>query len=1853
MTIFIKKYSFIFMSMAMLFLTSCLGAAPKKGEQTLIKSNGVSSGGVTLEVVGGDNLGLFLIGDPAQTITVTATNGTALPITGLSFLLSETVTAGMTFVPDQKGKRKFPGFGGTCSDLLPARQSCDFKITYIPMIQGVFEQQITFSYNDILGNKSTDLSLTVQAGEPASLVFTDEVTTYSFGVRERKDCNNVILQDLEIRNAGGLPATNLVWSVLNAPLNSVEGFKITENDCSSTLGVNQTCRLQVRFQPQNWGDPIDCDGDLTPDVAPDLDTYEVLYSAQLRADFTRDPLGGVGSLNGYFSTLSTTIEGRIEVSGLTDIAFDDPFFTAGQSSSKTLKLSNFGFKEAILRLVHVIKGGVEVATCVKNEVGTDLVCLDPADPTDMANLLSKDVFPFRLVDVSNCFDLYNLMNYTRDINGSLSVPGIRKVGGIPLGGAAGESCFVDINFEPSVIKTANGNLANPSDYEFVVEYDTTWKNLLDPILTLRGELLTDPFTFRIVDAIYKSPARAVVDTLIFDGNDILPTENKVIRYKSVNFDEKAANDGSIYVPIFLELVGDSFTWETSGSDEILSEGAKFFVANLPPGLGLSIKKVSKDFGEGETEHAEVSLSGNATGHGAGDSLSNLEISFEDSAFVSSTKGSIFHSTKSDLSISFIENSSDFAPDPGDPVLDVFVNLGRIALVNSDQYLRSLSFQVKNIGGRDGQITSVSDGKGASLTQGIYNNLTEANGTYYKSVGFDTDILATVNTTISFVTALNPLFMNDSAKEYGLIHDVNGGVNPIESYKKFEIIYTDGADINDDGSPRRPQKINLFWNAVLVKKGYLVIYDTGDPDNTAVESYVAGNINYYDLVLKNDGTGPVTYIKVKNGMQDLFDYNQHKPYSFVDDPTCDAPGCKDCFEIVGGPDDPWPSGAALDCAGADSSVCLNSGESCTMKIQTKVANAIIEAAPMEGTGEKRRDYSLLNELGASEKNWHFYHQGAGGQKTVSFEYLDGDHAGRTDEDIDNYGDTQNISGIGSLSNGEYVYDIVYRMPAGIIPASPKPIESSIFYRQAVTLPAIFSDSSLADVAGLTIPQIFWNFVDTQNAVNRGYKSRTHLTPLITGADDSTYDWIFHGGSFPYTGSTTYQMQFTLRNIGYADALDLSLNYTGPGNLSYSVGAYTSANFSGSVTVTINYTPSFAGEDVEGVLELSYENQQVVLGAPVVITKKIKIMASSTVDVPLILSSQEQDASLVPFGAASNYTLRFNSTAIGSKNFKDIRGGAGISHRYTLTNNSGASSLKDIALYIKVNVNDSSPDNTGIGHAINEPTGTPCSGINLAPGNSCEFDLAYTAPDSGSGGSYVRYLYISYAIEDNQYVTNRVSVTFEPAEPAILTGRAFPSGNALPTQTIGFPFNPDPYFHDFGINPAGNHVTIDQCNPMQTRQQTLLVRNQEVERASLLRAYRCNKCSDLGGYCKATDEQCYIDTPSTGTVLHDTATFRGWEPAPGGAPVPVYSSSDNLLTVTADRRCLYGATGVSPGEGFTAADGDVCEIYINWIFNKNQFGKTSIDLDSAFSLEFYSSQLSRRPTDKINFLVKAFVEPNPVTHAITNFDAVSTDSSGLTNFTFYEGTPDDMDCGDIDSYRIFYSDTSSALDNIWTANASYVDIPKTGANESVTINGLNDSSFYYFKVASIRTFEGMEYLSDSNLGTLGVLIPPAGSFYDHDLGLVFDDYVLPQYSPPSQFLTPTAAATGCSNSEYSLRKDGSNNYIDKQLIDEDMWDYILTDPDFTSYAGGDPWLFPHWLNEAPRPIAPYFPGYDCNTESSNTADNEYAYSKPGGCEVDDTLPLLVGRNLLILPFKYNFIEPNGSYYGFARCFAPVAP
>jgi len=117
----------------------------------------------------------------------------------------------------------------------------------------------------------------------------------------------------------------------------------------------------------------------------------------------------------------------------------------------------------------------------------------------------------------------------------------------------------------------------------------------------------------------------------------------VLTWNETTFNEETTNDGSFSTNITLTLTNETFS--ISGVD--LSENTHYTVANVPEGLAISVNVST-------STAASITLVGNATSHVSADNISNLTVTFLDTAFTNSTATEVTHSSNNTLNVYFID-----------------------------------------------------------------------------------------------------------------------------------------------------------------------------------------------------------------------------------------------------------------------------------------------------------------------------------------------------------------------------------------------------------------------------------------------------------------------------------------------------------------------------------------------------------------------------------------------------------------------------------------------------------------------------------------------------------------------------------------------------------------------------------------------------------------------------------------------------------------------------------------------------------------------------------------------------------------------------------------------------------------------------------------------------------------------------------------------------------------------------------------------------------------------------------------------------------------------------------------------
>ncbi len=441
---------------------------------------------VEFRVVGGEDQGEFLVGSDTRYFTLELKNNNRFEIFNVSLEVDPFSTAAMKFANNADGKSISPGFGGTCQSKVPAGTTCTFIIEFTPSFSGELSQNFKVTYSNLINTLTEEAKITLLAGEAASLSFIDDVVNYDYGYMERTEPQK-ITKKLTVVNNGGLTARNINFGVLYS--HNSDAFLVKDNTCGESLAAGEQCTLIVDYLPQNYGPG-----------APD-GNEEVTYTCNPRFDYIRDPEGGKGALTAYFTALSTTIEGRVLSSGINQIEYTE--LTVGNRETKTVKIQNYGYKEAIVHYVEVYDASdVKVATCIKIDGQNELVCQDPATTAVDGSALALADFPLRISDTSGCVNLYTELDYTRDELGNLSNPNLEMLAG-KTNSAVGGSCFFDLTFWPSVTHQTNGNV---NDYKLRIKFDSTWKNNI----TMYGEDNTSDYQFIFSDASWLSAAKIEV-----------------------------------------------------------------------------------------------------------------------------------------------------------------------------------------------------------------------------------------------------------------------------------------------------------------------------------------------------------------------------------------------------------------------------------------------------------------------------------------------------------------------------------------------------------------------------------------------------------------------------------------------------------------------------------------------------------------------------------------------------------------------------------------------------------------------------------------------------------------------------------------------------------------------------------------------------------------------------------------------------------------------------------------------------------------------------------------------------------------------------------------------------------------------------------------------------------------------------------------------------------------------------------------------------------------------------------------------------------------------------------------------
>ncbi len=475
------------------FFLLILGACNTPGTSVKVTSGGITTD--ALYALDGNNvdgklvdLGEYLLTSDPRVLTISVYNSTAKSYTELDLKITTEAdkAPSITFAPTSDGAINYPGQGGTCGKELGANSGCLIKLLLTPREGRRYLETLTLSFKNFIEVETHTAQVKFIAGTAASLVFTNDKTQYTFGalvgsaqtpVVERAE-KPTFNEELEIVNAGGLPAKDIVVTLAEVCLSAISndcptgmiGAYSFENNCPAVLEPGDKCKVMIRYTPKNQdiaGDP------LRSEIA------EINYRATLNLAFKKDPMNSSGGLNGYFRSVSTTIEARFKVSQAT-VSFEAPVIS-GNRDVRTMRISNVGYQEGEIKAIAVRdSGGVLMGTCSARAGFDYLVCVDPSNTP-----LSLASFPFTIKDKDSCVAVSPLV-------GKL----------VPVG----SGCLIDVTFQPSVT--------------YIRDYDTDFLNLQpEVIFDSRWQGTTKIVTTKLfnLSAKARAAARISVTSVLLDG----------------------------------------------------------------------------------------------------------------------------------------------------------------------------------------------------------------------------------------------------------------------------------------------------------------------------------------------------------------------------------------------------------------------------------------------------------------------------------------------------------------------------------------------------------------------------------------------------------------------------------------------------------------------------------------------------------------------------------------------------------------------------------------------------------------------------------------------------------------------------------------------------------------------------------------------------------------------------------------------------------------------------------------------------------------------------------------------------------------------------------------------------------------------------------------------------------------------------------------------------------------------------------------------------------------------------------------------------------------------------------------
>ena len=191
-------------------------------------------------------------------------------------------------------------------------------------------------------------------------------------------------------------------------------------------------------------------------------------------------------------------------------------------------------------------------------------------------------------------------------------------------------------------------------------------------------------------------------------------------------------------------------------------------------------------------------------------------------------------------------------------------------------------------------------------------------------------------------------------------------------------------------------------------------------------------------------------------------------------------------------------------------------------------------------------------------------------------------------------------------------------------------------------------------------------------------------------------------------------------------------------------------------------------------------------------------------------------------------------------------------------------------------------------------------------------------------------------------------------------------------------------------------------------------------------------------------------------------------------------------------------------------------------------------------------------------------------------------------------------------------------------------------------------------TVRNYNGINYISDSNIPLLTLPIPGESYIYHHpSRSLIDNTYIKGTGNRPKGITT-------CSSKFYDISISGASIATTKSLLTTPMWNHLITDPNLSvGYPSSGIGSLPHWLGDSSYnlnsnislyngTVLPGFPEYNPNAMSGINSANLVAFKKTcNDSSSCDMLFKIVGGDNVDLYYQGAFYANDTAVSAYFRC------